>query len=69
MTGRMQGSFSAEEERELRGQLAQGDQPSCPRCDGALDLMPARPRSDVAYVRNRVLIQCPRCKVKGVVDR
>lgn len=66
---RMQGNFSAEEERQLGEQLAQDSQPSCPRCEGVLNLTPVGPRPDVAYVRNRLLIQCSACKLKGVVDR
>jgi hypothetical protein len=69
MDRQMQGNFSAAEERQLWERLAQGSQPSCPRCDGALDLTPVGPRPDVGYVRNRLLIQCSACKLRGVVDR
>ena len=65
----MQGNFSADERRQLWEKLGQGSQPCCPRCGGALDLTPVGPRPDVAYVRNRLLIQCSDCKLKAVVDR
>ena len=66
---RMQDNFSAEEERQLWEQLAEGGQPSCPRCNGALEITPVGPRPDVAYVRNRLLLQCSACRLKGVLDR
>lgn len=35
--------------------------PRCPRCGGACAVIQARPRDDVAYVRNRVVVRCSRC--------
>jgi len=61
-------NFTVEEERALRRGLTRGEKPACPRCGGALDLTHISPRRAVAYVRERVLIQCSACKLKVVVD-
>lgn len=65
----MADNFTAEEARFLRLALSRGEEPRCPRCGGPLDPTPLPPRRDVAYVRNRLLLQCSACKLKGVVDR
>jgi hypothetical protein len=65
----MRDNFTADEERSLRETLIRGETPSCPRCRGALELTPILPGKEVAYVRDRVLIQCGACRLKGVVDR
>ena len=62
-------TFTVEEERALRRQMVQGRPPQCPRCGGTLDLTLVHPRADVAYVRERVLIQCRACRLKVVLDR
>jgi hypothetical protein len=62
-------NFTIEEEQRLREALIRGETPVCPRCRGALELTPILPTPDVAYVRNRVLMQCGTCGLKGVVDR
>jgi hypothetical protein len=62
-------NFTADEERSLREALIRGETPSCPRCRGALELTTILPAREVAYVRDRVLIQCGFCGLKGVVDR
>ena len=64
----MPDNFTAEEVRSLRRALIRGEAPRCPRCDGALDSTPVPPRRDVAYVRDRALLQCSAYRLKGVVD-
>ncbi|MGW8265451.1 MAG: hypothetical protein ACWGSQ_03735 [Longimicrobiales bacterium] len=65
----MADNFTVAEERSLRRAILREGDPPCPRCGGRLDLTRVPPRPEVAYVRDRVLIQCSSCKLKGVVDR
>jgi len=65
----MRETFTAEEEESLRDAVVRGESPRCPRCGGLLDRTPIPPRPDVAYVRDRVLLQCVSCGLKTVVDR
>jgi len=57
------------EERALREQLEEGVPPECPRCKTVLATTLVPPRSDVSYVRNRVLLMCGSCDMKVVLDR
>ena len=58
-----------EEEAALRRKLAEGGPLICPRCQGPLHANPVPPRSDVAYVRNRVILDCESCEFRVVLDR
>lgn len=65
----MADNFTVDEERSLLQMFRRKETPSCPRCGGGLDLTHIPPKPEVAYVRDRVLIQCSHCRLKGVVDR
>lgn len=66
---RMQKGADPGEEEALREQLAEGGSPECPRCGTPLRLTPVPPRSDVSYVRNRILLECASCDFRVVLDR
>jgi len=58
------------EEAQIRAQLLDPHgTPTCPRCGGGLDQQSIPPRSDVSYVRDRLLFLCSRCGVRWTVDR
>ena len=57
-----------EEERLLRNTLAAGGRPDCPRCAGPLLVTPVSRNPKVAYVRDRVVVQCTACQLRGAVD-
>ncbi|MFO8173786.1 MAG: hypothetical protein R6T96_05840 [Longimicrobiales bacterium] len=61
--------LTSDEERLLRAALRRGDAPLCPRCGQVMDVTEVKPRQEVAYVRRRAVLQCPRCGARGVVDR
>jgi hypothetical protein len=65
----MSDSFTAQDERALRGELRKGRVPPCPRCGGKLEVSPIPAPESVAYVRDRVLVRCPSCGARAVVDR
>lgn len=65
----MRENYTAGEEKRLRDAVARGEIPRCPRCGGLLEQAPIPPRRDVAYVRDRVVLQCVSCGRKAVVDR
>ena len=57
------------EKRELLRALSGGaENPVCPRCGGTCAVIRTRPRSDVSYVRDRVLIRCSACLRNLAVD-
>ena len=58
-----------QEERALRKQLEEGVPPECPRCETDLGSTLVPPRSDVSYVRNRVLLTCEVCGLRVVLDK
>ena len=60
--------LSPEEEQALRKEVKEGAA-TCPRCGEPLTITPIPPRSDVSYVRNRVLLECARCLLRVAVDR
>lgn len=43
---------------EIKGGAAR---PSCPRCGGACAVIRTDPRSDLSYVRRRIVVRCSRC--------
>ena len=57
------------EEAALRTRLKEGKTPACPRCRATLRTIPVPPRSDVAYVRNRILLECDSCQFRVALDR
>jgi transcription elongation factor Elf1 len=65
----MHKSANPQEENALREQLKGGRSPECPRCGAPLKITPVPPRSDVSYVRNRVLLVCDSCGLKVALDR
>jgi hypothetical protein len=65
----MSGTFHPEEERSLKGQLAQGENPLCPRCGSPLQVTPVIPSPEVAYVRTRAVVECLACRKRVVLDR
>ena len=60
---------SLREEEALREQVKEGGSPECPRCGIPLRITAVSPRSDVSYVRNRVLLECDPCGLKVALDR
>ena len=67
-TGRMTENLTASEEAALRGKLRTGGMPDCPRCGIRLQATPVPPRSDISYVRHRVLLACDSCGLKVSLD-
>jgi hypothetical protein len=65
----MSEAASAREERELREDIQKGRPLSCPRCHAPLRSTPVPPRSDVSYVRNRVLLECELCDFLVALDK
>ena len=57
------------EEERLRAELKMGESPDCPRCGAPFRITPIPPRSDVSYVRKRVLLDCEECGLKVALDR
>ena len=61
--------FTARQKRHLVDQVADGvPSPRCPRCQGPCAVIRAGPRSDVAYVRDRVLVRCARCLLSCAIE-
>ncbi len=65
----MHKSANSREEGTLRKQLAGGASPVCPRCATPLRVTSVPPRSDVSYVRSRVVLTCESCGLKAALDR
>ena len=65
----MRDNFTVEEVRCLREAFLRGETPSCPRCLRVLQLTPIGPNREVAYVRDRVLVQCGACRLTGAMER
>lgn len=61
--------FSAEARDSLRERFRAGDELLCPDCKVLLDRRPVPPRSDVSYVRDRLVVTCPVCHGHLVLDR
>lgn len=64
----MDRSYTAEERHALERALAEG-RLACPRCSGSVEMNPVPVRPDVAYVRDRLSVTCPRCRATTVLDR
>ena len=63
----MAGPLSPAERKTIQ-EGVRGGGSSCPRCKIPLRTTMIPPRQDVAYVRNRVLIECDRCGLKEALD-
>jgi hypothetical protein len=61
--------FHAEEEKTLRECMKRGDSLHCPLCESPLQITPIRPSPQVAYVRDRVALECSACGRRTVLDR
>jgi hypothetical protein len=61
--------FRREEATRVRASWATGAAVVCPRCDIVLDPSPVPPRSDVSYVRDRVILVCRSCGGSTAVER
>lgn len=57
------------EEEILQRMLRERSALECPRCTSRLLSQSFGPRSDVAYVRDRVLLFCTSCDLRAVIDR
>lgn len=57
------------EEEALRVELERGGSLECPLCGTRLHTSPQPPRSDISYVRHRVLLACDSCGLRVVLDR
>lgn len=60
--------YTPEERHLVERTLARGKR-ACPRCAGALELRDVPPRTEVAYVRDRVWLLCAACGASAVIDR
>ncbi|MSR35654.1 MAG: hypothetical protein EXR95_03270 [Gemmatimonadetes bacterium] len=60
--------YTPEERHLVERTLARGER-ACPRCAGALELRDVLPRTEVAYVRDRVWLLCATCGASAVIDR
>ena len=67
-TRRMTENLTASEEATLRLKLRTGEKLNCPRCGTRLQATPVPPRSDLSYVRHRVLLACHSCDLKVALD-
>jgi hypothetical protein len=65
----MREPFGSEEERALKRQMDGGGHPRCPRCAGTLRLTPIPLPPQVAYIRDRVALECDRCGLGSVMDK
>jgi hypothetical protein len=65
----MKKGVSPEVEEDLRKRLREKRPLRCPGCDRPLVATPVPPRNDVAYVRDRVLLECVPCVLRLVIDR
>lgn len=55
--------YTARERKTLLGQVAHGAvAPPCPRCGDPCTVIRTRPRADVSYVRDRVVVLCGACR-------
>ena len=54
--------YTARQKQGLLAQVARGaNSPRCPRCRAACSVIRVEPRSDVAYVRDRIVVRCSGC--------
>jgi hypothetical protein len=67
--GQGRGSYGAAEQRQLAAALARGEPLRCPHCDVALTWQEVRPGEGVPYVRQRVWVLCPECRLSASLDR
>ena len=61
-------ALSPSEERMLKVTLERGETLRCPRCRTLLATQEIAPRSDVSYVRHRIVVVCGGCGVHGALD-
>ncbi len=62
-------SYTTSERRALLDLVSGGAiDPPCPRCGSACTVIRTRPRADVAYVRDRVVVRCTRCLCSCAAD-
>jgi hypothetical protein len=62
------GRYTHADEREIEDAFRAGDALTCPRCGATLDLRPVPPRTDVSYVRERLIVVCSSCHRTHVLD-
>lgn len=63
------GRYTQADEHKIEGAFRAGDALTCPRCTTALDVRPVPPRTDVSYVRDRLLVVCSSCHGTHVLDK
>jgi uncharacterized CHY-type Zn-finger protein len=61
-------SFDAAQRRQLVAAVRAGQTLCCPVCAEPLTSHPIEPRSDLPYVRRRVLVICPGCRRSATLD-
>lgn len=61
--------FTSDQARALARDARVGLLPNCPECHVPMDQQDVPPRTDVAYVRDRILLVCPECHRNHVLDR
>ena len=62
-------NFSVAQRRMLQARIDAGGAVACPVCGVPLDRLDVAPRSDVSYVRTRVVLTCSRCHRWAALDR
>ena len=61
--------FTGDQSRALADDVRRGAEATCPVCHVPMDRQAVPPRSDLAYVRDRILLVCPECHRNHVLDR
>ena len=63
------GRYTQADEHEIEAAFRAGNVLICPGCGTALDQRPVPPRTDVSYVRDRLLVVCSSCHGTHVLDK
>ena len=62
-------TFTARERDGILDEYRQGRPLTCPACDVPLDQRTVPPSSLVSYVRDRLVVLCPKCGAHAALDR
>lgn len=65
----MSRGYSSDEKEDLARDLVRKGEAECPRCGVAVERRSVPPRSEVAYVRDRIWVVCSECGASAVFDR
>ena len=61
--------YTPKEERALKEGLREASAPNCPRCGAPTEITNLPSPREVSYVRTRVYVYCPSCRLRLVVDK